>query len=1365
LTAPAGWHTKSAEGFSTRHRLGAKGGGFDEKEKTMNRKLEGSKNRKAQNLGTTLLLAVAAWLALPASNFTAQAQSAAARPVDLHRAEMEYRAMRERDENGNIPDNALVNAVQQAKQMSFDPQMWPGATQVSPRGSKTPVAGIDTNLWTWIGPGNIGGRIRAIVIHPIATNTIWVGGVDGGIWKTVNGGASWFPLNDFMANLAVSCMAIDPANPNVIYAGTGEPMYNIDSVRGAGIFKSTDGGVTWVQLSSTTGSSYNFVSRIAIDPNNSSNLLASTRSGIFSSINGGSSWTQTSTTEMLDIAFHPGNSSLAIASGYANAYYSLNGGVTWTAASGFPASTGYRGGRIEIAYAASSPNIVYASFDNASSGSGQVYVSNNGGQTYSLVGTPAHLSSQGWYDNCIWVDPTNPNIIVVGGTDLYRSSNGGSSWTDIGGYAGSVHPDQHAIVSMPGYNASTVSTVFIGNDGGFFRAGNIRTVSASSGWTTLNNNLGITQFYGAAGNSSSGTIVAGAQDNGTERVLSSGSTGSFTSMFGGDGGFCAADQSDPNYFYGEYVYLQIHRSSNGGTSSSYITGGLGDAGLPDTNGDFQVFYPPEGKDALSSDDPDSGAGGPPPDPDSAANFIAPFILDLNNFNTMLAGGSNLWRSVNVKAATPTWTNIKPGIASGSFINAIAVAPGNSDIIWVGHNSGAVYFTINGTSGTPTWTQSGSGTLPGRACTSLVVDSNNVNNVYATFGGYSSGNVYQSTDGGTTWANIGAALPSAPANSIVISPTNSNFIYVGMNVGVFASADGGATWSSGNLGSANVAVDQLFWMNNTLVAATHGRGLFKAAVEPLQILPTLGFFATGSLGGPFNNSSQNYVLTNIGSGPINWSLANTSAWLQVSATSGTLTPGDAATTVTVSLAPAATNLALGSYAASVIFTNTSDGAVQTREFSVLVTEPLQITPSAGFAATNFVGGPFSNTNQSYTLTNLGSASINWSLANTSAWLQASSTSGTLTPGAASTVVVSLAPAATNLSAGNYAATIFFTNTSDGNVQNRQFVLSVQTPPDPLVVAPASGLAFNGTPGAMSGASQTFNLTNTGVASANWSLRSTSVWFSASSSSGTLAPSGGATAVTLTTTPGANSLAVGSYTNTVWFTNQNTSVVQVRSVVLVVQSLLQNGGFEKGDFSSWTTSGNFQFCSVSSSATYVHSGIWGAEMGPSGTLGYLSQTLNTTPGQIYSLSFWLINPAGSTPNEFNAAWNGSTLVDLVNLGATGWVNYQYFVGATSSSTVIQFGFRNDPAYLGFDDVTVTPVPAPTFQSATRAGSDLNFSWNTQSGLVYQVQYTTSLNPPSWINLGGTITAGGSSLTFTDTNAISASALKFYRLEMLP
>jgi hypothetical protein len=147
--------------------------------------------------------------------------------------------------------------------------------------------------WTELGPNNVGGRTRALLIHPTNPSVMYAAGVSGGVWKTTNGGALRTPLADLMANIAVNSLAMDPKNPNVIYAGTGEGYFNIDGIRGAGIFKTTDGGATWMRLASTTTEDFYYVNDIVVSPASSQRLYAATGAGVFRSLDGGASWTRT----------------------------------------------------------------------------------------------------------------------------------------------------------------------------------------------------------------------------------------------------------------------------------------------------------------------------------------------------------------------------------------------------------------------------------------------------------------------------------------------------------------------------------------------------------------------------------------------------------------------------------------------------------------------------------------------------------------------------------------------------------------------------------------------------------------------------------------------------------------------------------------------------------------------------------------------------------------------------------------------------------------------------------------------------------------------------------------------------------------
>jgi len=234
--------------------------------------------------------------------------------------------------------------------------------------------------------------------------------------------------------------------------------------------------------------------------------------------------------------------------------------------------------------------------------------------------------------------------------------------------------------------------------------------------------------------------------------------------------------------------------------------------------------------------------------------------------------------------------------------------------------------------------------------------------------------------------------------------------------------------------------------------------------------------------------------------------------------------------------------------------------------------------------------------------------------------------------------------------------------------------------------------------------------------------------------------------------------GNYS--VVITNSLGSATSSNALLSVLATLVQNGGFELGSFADWTTGGNFAGCYVTTVSPYVHTGFYGAALGPYGSLGYLSQTIPTTPGQNYVISCWLYSD-GSTPNEFSVSWNGAVLFDQQNIGATLWTNLEFQAAALTDITTLTIGFRDDPDFIGLDDVAV--FPAPQLGPATWSHGALNLSWSAQPSQLYQVQYTTNLALNAWINLGGVLSTTGSSLTATDAAPVSAT--RFYRLVLVP
>jgi PKD repeat protein len=685
--------------------------------------------------------------------------------------------------------------------------------------------------WTEHGPDNIGGRTRAIMFDPndATYSKLWAGGVSGGLWYTDDITAVapvWIQINDFWANMAVTTIAYDPTNTQTFYVGTGEGWYNSDAVRGGGIWKTSDGGSTWAQLASTDNDdNFYYVQKIIVHPT-TGDVYAGTRGdnwgegGVYRSANGGSTWTRVLTdsqgSRCSDLEFGANNSIYA-ATGiwYEGGVYKSTNGTSWTQISnnnnGFP-SSGFN--RIELATAPSDPNVLYA-IGNGGSGDNDIEFfvkSSNGGTSWTNINIPNNANGvhftrgQSWYDLILSVHPTDANTVFAGGVDLHKTTNSGTSWSQISHWYGGfslpyVHADQHGMAFRPTH----ADFIVFSNDGGIH-------VSSDGGSTYDEKNSGynVTQFYACAIHPTSGNnyFLAGAQDNGSQQFSNATGIVSTIEVTGGDGAYCFIDQSDPDHQITSYVYNNYYRSTNGGSN----------------------FY------SISSDN--SGRFINPTDYDDDANIL---YSALDEYSLKII--EDITGSYDVGTVS--------GLNLGSTASHIRISPFSDNTVFVGTGSGRIYKLTNTNSSSVTSTQITGNSMPYGYVSCIEIGANE-NQMIATYSSYGVISVWETQDGGNSWSNKEGDLPDMPVRWALYNPNDRTEVILATEVGVWFTDNfdnASPSWTASNSGLANVRTDmlQIRDSDNLVIAATHGRGLFSS--DGFGAVLASNFFADLTSGNP------------------------------------------------------------------------------------------------------------------------------------------------------------------------------------------------------------------------------------------------------------------------------------------------------------------------------------------------------------------------------------------------------------------------------------------------------------------------------------------------------------------------------------
>ncbi len=736
--------------------------------------------------------------------------------VDDPRARMEAEMALIRDPaTGKIPIERLIQAREEIKKRL---------------NQNVAIGGI---TWNERGPNNIGGRTRAVVFDPndATAKKVWAGGVGGGLWYNTDitsAATVWQKVDDFWANIAISSVVFDPANTQNIYVGTGEGWFNGDAQQGAGIWKSSNGGVNWTQLASTASNTdFNYVQKIIV--NSTGAVFAATQGGVYKSTNGGATWTINLKPTTLAGAVAPVNNFAAdleigsdgvIYASFGNAgnqgsrvFKTANAGTTWTQITSDAAQY-----RTEIALAPSTSGatqVIYAITQSSSYTTAWLRKSTDAGATWSDATPSSSLTgNQAWYDLILAVKPNDPNVVIGGGNVVGRTING-STWITRGYFGEGLHPDHHAIVFRPGFPNEVVN----GNDGGIYYSPDYgNTATGTPTFNMRNNGFNVTQYYGAAikNVAGDGYVLAGAQDNGTHRINSSLNTvGGGTSVSGGDGMLCFIDQDQPDFQITSYQ-IGAYNFYNAATNvlTSLNTSGTQFVGPSDYNSSQNVLYAEKSNTTMNRV---AGIGG---------------ATSTTTITHTTVGGTSL-------------------IRCGLNDNTVYVGGRNGDIIKI-VNAG----NVGGVQASTTIATGFAGVV---SCVEIGATENEL---LVTRSSYGVKSVHYTTDGGATWISkdeVGYGLPDIPVRFALFNPVNRKQVLLATELGVFSSSDVTLTnpgWEPTNASLANVSCYMLRYRTSdgTVAVATHGRGVYTTN---FCAFPTLNSVTSNTV---CSNQPFNYTAT-------------------------------------------------------------------------------------------------------------------------------------------------------------------------------------------------------------------------------------------------------------------------------------------------------------------------------------------------------------------------------------------------------------------------------------------------------------------------------------------------------------------------